>query len=197
MDSKYDTIIDSFMDHTFGVDDHFLPDEMTAGLQQHILELERSGSFKAAHIGNAVNPDWKQKKRNDQVYWLDDAHDNEFERSFLTHIKGFVTHLNATCYTGINAWEFHYAVYDPGSFYKRHKDQFRNNTDRKFSLISYLNEDWLEKDGGELCVYPEAGMQMIRPEKGKAVFFRSDELEHEVVRSNRKRMSVTGWLKQI
>jgi SM-20-related protein len=47
--------------------------------------------------------------------------------------------MNETCYAGITGYEFHYAFYEEGSFYKRHVDQFQNNQGREFSMITYLN----------------------------------------------------------
>jgi SM-20-related protein len=63
-------------------------------------------------------------------------------------------------------------------------------------MISYLNADWLESDGGQLMIHSEKGSQKIDPVQGKMVFFKSDEMEHEVMLTNKRRMSVTGWLKR-
>ncbi len=63
-------------------------------------------------------------------------------------------------------------------------------------MISYLNKDWKEEDGGQLLIHPEKGEQTINPTQGKTVFFKSSELEHEVLVSNKQRMSITGWLKR-
>jgi SM-20-related protein len=35
------------------------------------------------------------------------------------------------------------------------------------------------------------------PHAQTSVFFKSDELEHEVAMAHRSRMSITGWLKRI
>ena len=118
-----------------------------------------------------------------------------YEHEFLSLAEGLIHRLNSTCYAGIKSYEFHYALYSQGSFYKRHKDQFKNDKGRKYSLINYLNEDWLDEDGGELMVYTEEGVQKIAPHSRTAVFFKSDEMEHEVSKANRGRMSITGWLK--
>ena len=115
---------------------------------------------------------------------------------FLHLIESFIKYLNMSCYTGITDYEFHYAIYEPGSFYKKHKDQFRDNTQRQFSMISYLNEDWQDHDGGELKIYKSMGEEKIVPALGKTVFFKSNELEHEVLETNRPRLSLTGWLKK-
>ena len=44
------------------------------------------------------------------------------ERAFLNQIEAFILYLNDSCYEGINAYEFHYALYETGSSYKRHVD---------------------------------------------------------------------------
>jgi SM-20-related protein len=62
-------------------------------------------------------------------------------------------------------------------------------------MIMYLNEDWQASDGGELCIHHTDSLQHIAPENGKIVFFKSSELEHEVLLSHKPRMSITGWLK--
>jgi SM-20-related protein len=73
-----------------------------------------------------------------------------------------------------------------------HENTFFDFMDR---FVQYLNEDWQPKDGGELCVYPSGETQTIDPLNGKCVFFKSDQLEHEVLLSHQPRMSITGWLK--
>ena len=197
MNNHFDTIIDSYLQHQVGIDELFLTQTLAEGMQQHIRQLEKDNSFVNAGIGNRAALQYQDQTRGDRIYWLDKSHENPFELEFLSRIDDFIFYLNSTCYTGINYCEFHYALYDSGSFYKRHIDQFRDDPNRKFSLISYLNEDWLEEDGGQLLVYGEDEVSSISPASRKAVFFKSDEMEHEVVATNRKRMSVTGWLKQI
>lgn len=59
-----------------------------------------------------------------------------------------------------------------------------------------LNENWKVEDGGELRIHQFNSNQHISPTQGKTVFFKSDELEHEVLITNKRRMSVTGWLKR-
>ena len=107
----------------------------------------------------------------------------------------FIRYLNRTCYSGINGYEFHYTYYEKGSSYKRHLDQFRDNQHRAYSMIMYLNDDWKPLDGGQLCIYHKDYSQLISPTNGKCVFFKSSELEHEVLLNFKPRMSITGWLK--
>ncbi|MBK7306404.1 MAG: 2OG-Fe(II) oxygenase [Chitinophagaceae bacterium] len=195
MNEQFDLLIDSYLSDHIGIAPGFLTKKLSAGLQQNIFQLQKDEMMTAAGIGNEEVKDANQKMRTDKIYWLDKKHGNLFENEFLQHAEDFIERLNNTCYAGINAYEFHYAVYEEGSFYKRHKDQFKNNDHRKFSLITYLNEDWLATDGGQLQVYQNETMQQIQPCSQTAVLFKSDETEHEVIKANRSRMSITGWLK--
>jgi SM-20-related protein len=197
MNNRFDLLIDSYLDNKIGIDTGFLNEALSNGLQQNILQLQKDELMTAAGIGNAAMKDAQQTMRGDKIYWMDKSHDNKYEQQFLQLAEDFIEHLNRTCYTGINGYEFHYAVYEEGSFYKRHRDQFKNDSNRKFSLINYLNNDWLEEDGGQLLVYQDETVQNILPHSQTAVFFKSDEMEHEVTKANRSRMSISGWLKQV
>ena len=196
MNQHFDLLIDSYLENKVGIDTQFLSEALSKGLQQNIHQLEIDGLMTAAGIGNEATKDANQKMRGDKIYWMDKRHDNIYEQMFLHQIEDFIDRLNKTCYTGINGYEFHYAVYEEGSSYKKHKDQFKNDSNRKYSLINYLNENWLEEDGGQLSVYQENGVQQISPIAQTAVLFKSDEMVHEVMVANRSRMSITGWLKR-
>ncbi len=196
MYNQFDLLIDSYLENNIGIDIDFLTPELSAGLQQNIAQLQKDDKMTFAGVGNETVMDTKQKMRGDKIYWMDKSHDNIFEQEFLFQVEGFIDRLNSTCYAGINDYEFHYAVYEEGSGYKRHKDQFKNDSNRKYSLINYLNNDWLEQDGGQLMIYQNNELQTIQPQSQTAVFFKSDEMEHEVTLANRRRMSISGWLKQ-
>lgn len=196
MNEQFEELIDSFMGDEIGLCEHFLSRELAGLLQQNLLNLDLDKKMFSAGIGNSVVKDHDQKKRGDKIYWIDKKNKDINELAFLDHVENFIDYLNRTCYTGINSYEFHYALYETGSQYRRHKDQFQNNQDRKYSLINYLNTDWVEKDGGELIIYHDGKSQKILPTMQKAVFFKSNELEHEVSIASRPRMSITGWLKK-
>lgn len=196
MINPFDLLIDSYLENNIGIDNSFMAASLSKGLRENILQLQGDNLMTAAGIGNHTIKDSNQKIRGDQIYWMDKSHDNIYEQEFLQLAEDFIDRLNSTCYTGINGYEFHYAVYPEGTFYKRHRDQFKNDDNRKYSLINYLNDNWQESDGGQLKVYQNETAQSILPHSQTAVFFKSDELEHEVTLSNRQRMSVTGWLKR-
>ncbi|MEZ4885440.1 MAG: 2OG-Fe(II) oxygenase [Chitinophagales bacterium] len=195
MNTTFDYLINSFIENKVGLAENFLSEALAANLRANLLALHSSEQMKAAGIGNNAKFTENKLVRSDVIYWLDRQHNDTHENSFFDLMDEFVTFLNRTCYAGITGYEFHYALYEKGSFYKRHLDQFKDNNSRAFSMIMYLNVDWKEGDGGELCIYNGADNQKISPLNSKCVFFKSSELEHEVLVSHQQRMSVTGWLK--
>jgi SM-20-related protein len=197
MTKQFDLLIDSFIDNKIGIDTGFMSKSLSNGLLQNIIQLQKDELMTAAGIGNGESKNSDQKVRSDKIYWMDKTHPDIYEQEFLQLAEEFIEHLNSTCYTGITDYEFHYAVYEEGSFYKRHIDRFKNDDNRKYSLINYLNDDWLEEDGGQLWIYLDDKVKKILPKTQTAVFFKSDEMEHEVTKTNRSRMSITGWLKRL
>ena len=195
MEKIFDTIIDGFIENRIGIADNFLGNSLSLHLKENLMALYSGQQLHSAGTGASNNVDYNKQFRGDVIYWLDRSNNNMHENSFFDLIDSFVKYLNENCYTGISSYEFHYTLYEKGSFYKKHIDQFRNNDSRKYSMIMYLNDNWIENDGGELCIYLESGVQNISPNNGKSVFFQSNELEHEVLVTNKPRMSITGWLK--
>ena len=197
MNDNFETLIGSLVNGEIGICDHFLPAALALKLQQNLLALEQADRLRLAGIGNDPVKDPNQQKRGDRIFWIDNDSTEPAEADFFKLIGEFIVYLNQSCYTGINACEFHYALYETGSSYKKHVDQFQTNAERKFSLVSYLNTDWLSTDGGELCIYQPGHTEKILPNMEKAVLFRSDRCEHEVLEAGRPRMSITGWLKSV
>ena len=195
MNAVFDVLINSFIDNKVGLADDFLSKPLAALLKENLIALYADKQMLAAGIGNNTALQHDKLIRSDRIYWLDRSHDNPSEIAFFELMDSFVSYLNSTCYTGITGYEFHYALYEKGSFYKKHLDQFKNNKSRAFSMIMYLNVDWQEKDGGELCIYHSDHQQLIAPINGTCVFFKSSELEHEVLMTHQPRLSITGWLK--
>jgi len=191
----FNTLIDSFIDNKVGIAENFLSEALASHLKDNLKKLYSEKQLLNAGTGNETVVVQDKLVRGDKIYWLDRKHNDPYENDFFDLMDQFVIHLNSSCYTGITGYEFHYTMYEKGSFYKKHLDQFRNNGSRQYSMIMYLNADWEEKDGGELCIHHGDNLQNITPTNGKSVFFKSSELEHEVLLTNKSRMSITGWLK--
>ena len=195
MDKLFDSLINSYIEDNVGVATHFLSDELALLLKNNLIDHQNLLHLKTGRIGNDDSILKNVLIRSDKILWLDPTNKDVTELKFFNLMDAFILHLNQTCYTGITGYEFHYTIYEKGSFYKKHIDQFQNNSDRAFSMILYLNIDWKIADGGELCIHHSDHIQNISPTNGKCVFFKSNFLEHEVLISNVPRLSITGWLK--
>jgi SM-20-related protein len=196
MEASFETLIASYIQNNVGIATDFLSVALCEHLAANILTLEANELLQQAGIGNDNKLQQNALVRRDTIYWLDKKHHNIHENAFFAKIDAFVLYLNQSCYAGITDYEFHYSLYEAGDFYKKHLDQFKDNASRQFSMISYLNPNWETQHGGELQIYQTDANQTISPTQGKMVFFKSDQLEHEVLVTNARRMSVTGWLKR-
>ena len=196
LNSSFDELIVSFIANQCGISGNFLSDELALRLTANLNKLFAGKQLNPAGTGNETLAVFNQLVRGDQIYWLDRKHNDSTENDFFDLMDSFVAHLNETCYTGITGYEFHYTLYETGAFYKKHLDQFKTNSSRQYSMVMYLNPGWVPADGGELCIYPNSIAQLIAPMNGKSVFFKSNELEHEVLVTQKPRMSITGWLKR-
>ncbi|MCD6065009.1 MAG: Prolyl 4-hydroxylase alpha subunit [Flavipsychrobacter sp.] len=195
LQESFNVLVDSFIDNKVGIADDFLSEALAGHLKQNLAALYENKQLLQAGTGNKAAASMDLLVRGDRIYWLDRAHNDPFENAFLDLVDEFVAHLNASCYAGVTGYEFHYTLYETGRFYKKHIDQFRTDESRKYSMIIYLNADWQEGDGGELCIHHSDSFQSIAPVNRKSVFFLSGELEHEVLVTHEPRMSITGWLK--
>lgn len=195
LQNTFDCLINSFIADKVGLANDFLSVSLAAHLKENLIALYADKQLLSAGIGNNAQLQHDKLIRSDKIYWLDRKHEDVFEIRFFELMDRFVCYLNSMCYTGITDYEFHYALYEKGSFFKKHLDQFQSNKSRAFSMIMYLNTDWQKNDGGELCIYHKDKLQMIEPRNGKCVFFKSNELVHEVLLTHQPRLSITGWLK--
>ncbi|HEX9509197.1 MAG TPA: 2OG-Fe(II) oxygenase [Puia sp.] len=196
MQKIFDTLINGFIETKVGIAERFLSEALVGHLAGNLTRLYDEKLLLTGGTSNEESPVFNKLLRNDVIYWLDRKHDNPYENEFLTLIETFISYLNSTCYTGITGYEFHYTLYEKGAFYKRHLDQFRNNSSRQYSMIIYLNSHWKDSDGGQLLIHQKGKAYALSPTSGKSVFFKSSELEHEVLMTNKPRMSITGWLKR-
>lgn len=195
----FEPIIDGILTNGYGLADGFLSADEVIALANRLRERRAAGQFRTAAIGNQ-QVTVEAKIRGDEILWLDETTATPEEAAFLQRIGEFVAYVNQTCYLGLRDYEFHYAVYPPGTFYKRHLDQFRSDSRRKLSVVCYLNETWDETDGGQLvlCHTQDNGGEhqtTVSPLGGRLVCFESERLPHEVLPATRERLSLTGWLK--
>lgn len=158
-----------------------------------------NGEFKKAGIGTGNDLQIDRSIRGDHIKWIErnDARPNT--RVFLDRVDLLMQTMNRVCFLGLKDYETHFAYYPEGTFYKRHLDQFKSDDHRRISFVLYLNTEWQPGDGGELRLYlpnAEGGEDIVdvQPTAGRLALFRSDIIEHEVLRANKERYSITGWM---
>lgn len=195
--NQFEELIQGLIDRGFGCCNNFVLPAVIDGLRQNIHNLSSLDKLEISSIGNSGQRHQEENVRGDKIKWIDAQSVNLFELIYLKKVASFIHHLNKTCFTSIKSSESHYSNYAKERFYKRHLDQFKDEKGRKFSLILYLNDNWKKEDGGILSLYPKLEPQKdIFPLGGRMVFFKSNEMEHEVHPSNtRERNSIAGWLK--
>jgi SM-20-related protein len=105
--------------------------------------------------------------------------------------------LNRRLFMGLFDFESHYAVYEPGAFYKKHLDSLHGSQNRILSTVFFLNPDWQENDGGELILYDESDLplEVVNPNIGTLVLFLSERFPHEVRPTMKTRNSIAGWFR--
>ncbi len=194
MFNSYENLIQGLLEKGFGSVDRWFSAEELADLRKSLLQRYANDKFHNAGIGDQAHLQVLKAVRKDQIYWLDPSNANTIETLFFEKMEAFVQYLNRTCYAGIQEYEFHYAVYEKGAYYKKHVDQFKTDARRQFSFVCYLTECWEQGDGGELLLYLDKEIVKIEPLEGRTIFF-SSELPHEVLLSHQQRLSLTGWLK--
>ena len=193
---QFERLIESFLQTDVGITDFFLDENLCNSLKDSLLAKNQNNQLQTAGTGNSLFVSYDKEVRGDKICWIEKTHEDNSENEFLKVIDTLVQYLNETCFAGIQGYEFHFTLYQPGSYYRKHLDQFKNDSSRAFTVIIYLNSDWKQGDGGELCVYNRSGKQIIEPLFNRCVFFKSSELAHEVLITNQPRLSITGWLKR-
>lgn len=197
--------------HGFCVMDDFLPVETITALANEMMALNDAGGLLVAGTGQA-NVRVNKEIRGDYIHWLNEADGSAAQQVYFEKMEALRFALNQHLYLGLFALESHLAFYPIGAGYKKHLDRFKTKSIktsdqavRQVSCILYLNQNWLESNGGHLRVYlnTENTMQSdntansahldIAPIAGRLVMFLSDTFYHEVLPATRNRVSLTGW----
>jgi SM-20-related protein len=183
----------------YAVIDNFLSTQEVKDLSITLLEYYEKGQFKKAGIGNQTQLQIISEIRGDYICWLDKSMFKICNDLYFNKIDEIIAYLNSTCYLGITDIESHFAVFPQGTHYKKHLDRFQNNSNRKLSIICYLNPIWEQSNGGELAIHlldanGKEEIVKILPNGGRLVCFESHKIPHEVLAANKDRYSLTGWL---
>lgn len=190
---KNQSWLDDLAERDFAIIDNCLEAEDFLSLKKFFHQKQSSQKFHKAGIGTKNQHQYKTEIRGDFTYWLNQDSDVElsFIFEFLDQLKDI---LNYNFYLSLASYEFHLAHYPAGSFYKKHLDQFDQRNNRMITFLLYMNEDYQTQDAGQLKIYLNNGKTtLVEPIANRAVIFKSAELYHEVLPTNKGRNSLTGW----
>lgn len=194
-----DTFFDALADQHWATADNLLEPGLAQGLYQACRQEWDAGHFHEARIGRQHSQSLRADIRGDSICWLTPGNPDSPAHRFLGWAETLRQDLNRLFYAGLNSAEFHFARYPEGRGYKKHLDQHYQHTQRRLSLVLYLNPQWAGTDGGELCLYSpdDAALEIKRilPQPGRLVVFRSDLIQHEVLPCAQPRWSLTGWFR--
>jgi SM-20-related protein len=198
LEQKFEGIIDGILANGYGICDDFLDKNEVDNLLKTFSNRYQAGLFEEACIGKQSDVQKDLQIRGDEILWLENDSTDISERILLDRNQEFTRYLNRTCYLGISDSEIHFAKYEIGKFYRRHRDTFQTQKGRVLSVIYYLNQDWIPADGGNLIIYTQENNIekpiIIAPLSGRLVCFESEKLDHEVTETFKERYSITGWL---
>jgi SM-20-related protein len=192
-------LCDSLAHHALAIVPELMPARTIAALASEARLREAAGEFRTAGVGRGAARVARSDIRGDRTLWLDERNPSAAEGAFWQMVGSLRVVLNRSLFMGLSEFECHYALYPPGAFYRRHRDQFRGSAStgaRVVSCVLYLNDDWKPSDGGALRVYCDSGARELMPAGGTLVCFLSERFEHEVLPATRERLSIAGWFRR-
>jgi SM-20-related protein len=167
---------------------------LLTALRDEARALWQADELRRAGIGRASDHELVGEIRRDKTRWFDGV--SPAQRGWLDFAESLRLELNQRLALGLFAFEAHYAVYEPGGFYRKHRDSFRGARNRILSSVLYLNPGWQKANGGLLRLYDESDDRVITdilPEFGTFAVFLSEEIPHEVTPALAPRFSIAGW----
>ncbi|MCU1721900.1 2OG-Fe(II) oxygenase [Pseudomonas sp. 5P_5.1_Bac1] len=190
------SIVDDLAGQGWSRQEIFLPEALTRALAVECRQRAAEGELAPAGVGRGQGQDVREGIRGDHILWLEPGQSQACDQ-YLALMDSLREALNRDFYLGLEDFECHFAMYPPGTFYRKHLDRFRDDDRRTVSAIIYLNEQWLPEDGGQLRMFLKDGSERdALPVGGSLIVFMSADLPHEVLPASRERLSVTGWFRR-
>ena len=194
-DISIDNIADALNQTGYIILPNALSQDLLNSLQDRGQNLDPS-QWRRAGIGRQQNYQQNQAIRSDRICWI--STDDPTEALFLSAMESLRLGLNRRLYLGLFDFECHFSTYSKNAYYRKHIDALKGESNRILSSVLYLNDDWQTTDGGELLLYSEQDgdpIESVRPMLGTLVLFLSEMFPHEVLKSQRQRLSLTGWFR--
>ena len=204
--------VKGLMEQGYGIQENFLKGDLVKDVFRELEMIDFDGKL------SSVQQQKMTGIRSDKICWVNyEGLDREKQPGLLELFKKMISipfELNKKCSLYLQAsGSFQLASYPSKAFYKKHIDGGYDsmNNGRKVTAIFYVNSEWKSSDGGQLRLYKrrpnpfqlEKGAIEVKedevacdldPVAGRLVLFRSRDIPHEVLVTNRKRFAVSLWL---
>ena len=171
----------------------FQDDDATRALRLQLQAMQATGNLQPAGTGKGAGHRSSGMTRGDSTHWIENGQGTA-TTAYLAALHAVRASMNRQLFLGMQEVEAHFACYPAGAGYKRHRDRFQGSNSRVLSLVTYLNDDWQDADGGALRLYLPEGTVDVLPQACMSVCFLS-ETEHEVLPATRERLSIAAWLR--
>ncbi len=148
------------------------------------IPLRRAGIRRGHEVDVSV--------RSDELAFLTKDETSGALSVAVTHFERLMQDLNDAAWLGLRTFDLQLAHYAPGAHYARHRDAFLGQDNRRITAIVYLNPGWVFEDGGQLRLHVEPPVE-LEPMLDRLVVFRSEVVEHEVLRARADRWALTAW----
>lgn len=188
MDKK---IFDNLARHGWDVIENAFPAVLIADLRADMAacDLKTAGIGRRGAVTASI--------RTDVTRWL--TGERPAQNAYLAWMEELRRRLNEYLMLGLFDFEAHYARYEAGGFYQKHRDSLRGDRNRVVSTVTYLTPDWTEDDGGHLVLYAPDDhsheIARVLPRAGTLALFLSEDIPHEVLPPARPRESIAGWFR--
>ncbi|MCQ4348669.1 2OG-Fe(II) oxygenase [Pseudomonas stutzeri] len=189
-------ILDDLASRGWSVQPLALPAPLSGELAAECRRRHAAGELARAAVGRGSGQLHDASIRGDHIQWLGRGESAVTDR-YLDLLDRLRVALNRELFLGLEDYECHFALYPPGSFYRRHLDRFRDDDRRTVTTVCYLNDDWQARQGGALRIELADGTEHdVLPAAGTLVVFMSADFPHEVLPASRERLSLTGWYRR-
>ena len=188
----FNSIVDDLVEKNYSLQIQKAPKQICLDLLEQAKN--NTDKFNLAAMGRIKSKVKDKSIRRDKIKWI--TGETQAELNWLSWCEELRVHLNRSLFLGLNNFECHFSMYEPGDFYKKHVDAFKGKSNRIVSMVLYLNENWLPQHKGELVIYPENQLPIkVEPTLASFIVFLSECIPHEVVASRFDRYAIACWFR--
>ena len=197
--SSFEQITQGLCENKFALVDNFLPQNLYQSISREVRRQHMEGLTRPAKVGRLATARQNKKIRGDNIRWVSKETTPVSVHKVFDIIEDLRLSLKQNLFLPLHDSEYHFAVYPPGGYYKRHLDCHKGANNRVITFILYLNrKNWSAKNGGQLKVWhSKKDTEEILPIGNRLVVFSSPDFLHSVLPCHINRCSLTGWFRRV